>query len=451
MNETKTLSNFLAGVSYSDLDSDTVTYAKHLFLDWLASAFAGSDSFPVKTLLQVAKESGNSGNSSVIPDKSVLNPLWAGFVNAASSHIVEMDDLHRSSILHPGSPIISAVFAFAEDNSLSGRDVILATVAGYEAGIRIGEALGTSHYQYFHTTGTAGTFGAAVGVCKLFNCSSEEMVNSLGNAGTQASGVWEFLKHGAHSKQLHTAKAAFNGALSAMLAKRGFRGAQTILEGEKGFIVATSRVPHMEKITENLGNGFKLNETSIKFFASCRHTHPSLDAIYKVMDKIKSPDQIQKIELYTYKNACDLVDNPNPVNPYQAKFSLQFTTALLLHRGKIVPEMFNEKNLQDSELRKLMKKITIYHDEKYTKMYPVKWGAKAVIIFVNKENLTSESLYPKGDPENPLSVDELVEKFRLLTKDFLSNEQIKRFVKFSLNLDKIDNVGSQFRKILNLG
>lgn len=451
MNETRLISDFLANVHYSDLDKKTVAYTKYLFLDWLGSTFAGSLSFPVKTILEVAKLYGNKGQASVIPDKSTLNPLWAGFVNAASSHIVEMDDLHRSSILHPGAPIISAVFAFAEEKALSGKDVILATVVGYEIGIRVGEALGTSHYQYFHTTGTAGTFGAAAGVCKLIDCSTEEMINSLGNAGTQASGVWEFLRHGAHSKQLHTAKAAFNGILSAILAKRGFRGAETILEGEKGFIVATSRDPRIEKITENLGKGFKLNETSIKFFASCRHTHPALDAVYKGIDTIEDVDQIKTIEVYTYKNACDLVDKPKPVNPYQAKFSLQFTIALLLDKKKIEPDMFNEENLRKQSLRKTMQKVNVFHDEKYTLMYPDKWGARVMITFENGEKISSESLFPKGDPENPLTVEELVDKFTELTEKFLSQRQINSLIEFSLNLDKVDDVHSQFRKILNLG
>ncbi len=451
MNETKVLSDFLAGLTFSDLDADTVTYTKHLFLDWLGSVFAGSESFPVKVLLDVAKEYGTVGRATVIPDRTSMNPLWAGFVNAASSHVAEMDDLHRSSILHPGSPIISSVFAFSEQYKLSGKDVILATVVGYEAGIRIGEALGTEHYQYFHTTGTAGTFGAAAGVCKLFNCSYEQMVNSLGNAGTQASGVWEFLKHGAHSKQLHTAKASFNGALSAVLARKGFKGAATILEGERGFIVATSSKPRLDKITSDLGKSFKLNETSIKFFASCRHTHPALDAVYKILEKLGNVDQIKKIEVYTYKNACDLVDNPEPVNPYQAKFSLQFTIALLLKDKSIVPDLFNEKKLNDEPLRRIMKKIRVFQDDSYSRIYPEKWGARVDITFMNGEKISSESMFPKGDPENPLTVDELVSKFSILVDKFLNQQQIDDLINFSLNLEKIHDVGSQFRKILNLG
>ena len=448
MGETLELAKFLASIKFDDLDEKTVTYTKELFLDWLGSVLAGSESFPVKVLLDVATENGKSGKATSIPGRKLFTPLWAGFVNAASSHVAEMDDLHRSSILHPAAPVISAVFSYAEELEKDGRDVITAIVTGYEAGIRVGEALGTSHYQYFHTTGTAGTFGAAAGVCKLLGCDVEKMIDALGNAGTQAAGVWEFLKHGAHSKQLHTAKAAFNGALSAVLASEGFKGAKTILEGEKGFIKATSREPHMEKLLDGIGDGFKLSETSIKYFASCRHTHPALDAVYRILDKL-DPSRIKEIAVYTYKNSYDLVDNPEPVNPYQAKFSLQFTIALLLTRKRITPDMFNETNLNDPTIRALMKKIKVYHAPEYTRVYPEKWASRVEVILCDGENIVSESFYPKGDPENPLTEEELIEKFKTLTSGFIGEDLMNKLVEFSLNLDKVKNM-KDFKTILGL-
>ena len=448
MGETIELAKFLSAIRFDYLDEKTVDYTKALFLDWLGSVFAGSESFPVKVLLDVATENGNRGKATSIPGRKLLTPLWAGFVNAASSHVAEMDDLHRSSILHPAAPVISAVFSFAEELEKDGKEVIAAIVTGYEAGIRVGEALGTSHYQYFHTTGTAGTFGAAAGVCKLLGCDTERMTDALGNAGTQAAGVWEFLKHGAHSKQLHTAKAAFNGALSAVLASKGFKGAKTILEGEKGFIKAASREPRMEKLLDRLGKGFKINETSIKYFASCRHTHPALDAVYRILDRVDT-SKIKEIAVYTYKNSYDLVDNSEPVNPYQAKFSLQFTIALLLTRKRITPDMFKETNLNDPTIRALMRKIKVYHAPEYTRIYPEKWASRVEVVLCDGEKIVSESFYPKGDPENPLAEEELVEKFRTLTSGFIREDLMYKLVEFSLNLDRVKNV-KDFKTILDL-
>ncbi len=439
MEETRILSEYLSKLDYGVLDKGTVEYTKRLFLDWVGSAIAGIDSKPVKILYEIVKGIGNSGNSTVFQNNDKFHPIWAGMLNAASSHVVEMDDLHRASILHPGSPIISPVVAFAEDIGIGGKEVITAIVAGYEAGIRVGEALGPAHYKFFHTTATAGTFGAAAALCHLFRCSTEQMIDSFGNAGTQAAGVWEFLKHGAYSKQLHTAKAAFNGSLSAILARKGFTGAKTILEGEKGFIRASSSEPDISKITENLGNGFKINETSIKFFASCRHTHPALDAVSKVYKTI-NPEKIQKIKIFTYRDSKVLVDKPHPVNPYQAKFSLQFTVSYLLLRGQITPEIFTDENLRDPELQKLMDKIEVLEDHEYTVLYPFKWASRVVFILDKGIVVESRSMFPKGDPENPLSDRELIEKFNSLTEKVLSSDTREKIVEFSLNLEKVESL-----------
>ncbi len=438
MSETKILSKYLSELDFDSLDSKTVEYTKRLFLDWVGSAISGVDAAPVRILLDITNETGKDGNATSFTGFKKFHPIWAGMLNAASSHVVEMDDLHRASILHPGSPIISPVVAFAESHGFSGKNVITSIVAGYEAGIRVGEALGPSHYRYYHTTATAGTFGAAAGVCRLFGCTDEEMTDALGNAGTQAAGVWEFLKHGAYSKQLHTAKAAYNGALSALLALKGFIAARTILEGEKGFIFAASRQPDISKIVDHLGDGFKINETSIKYFASCRHTHPALDAVWKILDRIV-PESIKSIKVFTYRDSKTLVDKPEPVNPYQAKFSLQFTISYLILNKRITPESFSPQSLRDTEVRKLMSKITVHEDARYTELYPVKWGSR-VIVEHQGGTVESESLFPKGDPENPLSDEELIEKFNMLTEKFLKSDSRKKIVEFALNLDKADTL-----------
>jgi 2-methylcitrate dehydratase PrpD len=253
MSISRELGEFICSLEYEEIPERVRTLAKYCFLDWIASVYAGSHEKPVKMMLEVVNAMPGKPECTVIPDASKNIPLLAALINGASSHMVEMDDLHRPSIFHPAAPIIPAALALAEREERSGRDLIAAIVAGYEVGIRVAEMVGTSHYQFWHTTATCGTFGAAAAAGKLLPLDPQQMVWALGSAGTQAAGLWEFLVESAMSKQLHPGKAAMNGILAALLAQQGFTGAEHILEGEKGFCRATSRDYDFSGAMDGLG------------------------------------------------------------------------------------------------------------------------------------------------------------------------------------------------------
>ncbi len=225
------------------------------------------------------------GRARVLVAPYGTSPYFAALVNGAASHLVEQDDLHNSSVLHPATVVFSAALAAAQDLGKSGQELIVAAVAGYEAGIRIGEFLGRSHYRIFHTTATAGTLAAAVAVGKLLGFDREQFIQVLGNAGTQAAGLWEFLRDAADSKQLHTAKAAGDGLLAAYLTAQGLTGARNILEGEQGMAAGLSSDADARRLSDRLGQRWALLETSFKFHASCRHTHPAADALLDLMQR----------------------------------------------------------------------------------------------------------------------------------------------------------------------
>src|SRR5699024_5076985 len=201
----------------------------------------------------------------------------AALVNGAASHIVELDDIHKGSIIHAATVVIPAAIAVAEWKKLTGKDLITAVVIGYEVCYRIGEAVTPSHYYYWHNTATCGTFGAAAAVSKLLELNEEQIIHTLGSAGTQAAGLWEFIEDGTMSKQLHPGKAAMNGVISGLLAQKGFTGASKILEGDRGFFQAMSEDSDESKVTDNLGKQFKIMENGFKIHASCRHTHHAMD------------------------------------------------------------------------------------------------------------------------------------------------------------------------------
>ena len=213
---TRALAEFVASLRYEDIPPAVIDGAKDLFVDWFASALAGKGARPVVALDQFATAMGpGSGASEVIPTRGRTSPLFAALINGASSHVAEQDDVHNGAVFHPGTVVFPAALAVAQAEGSSGRELLAAVVAGYEVGIRVGEFLGRSHYKIFHTTGTAGTIAAAAAVARLLGLDADRTQHAFGSAGTQAAGLWEFLRDAADSKQLHTAKAAGDGLLSA--------------------------------------------------------------------------------------------------------------------------------------------------------------------------------------------------------------------------------------------
>ena len=231
------LATFAATLQFETIPHDVLRRAEDLLLDWAGSALAGKGARPVETIARYAGQMGGgpaSGPCEILISRTRATPMFAAMVNAAASHYAEQDDVHNGSVFHPAAVVFPAALAAAQALGSSGRELLTAAVAGYEVGIRVGEFLGRPHYRIFHTTGTAGTIAAAAAAGRLLNLSPEQMLHAFGSAGTQAAGLWEFLRDAADSKQLHTAKAASDGLMSAYLAQAGFTGARRILEGAQG-------------------------------------------------------------------------------------------------------------------------------------------------------------------------------------------------------------------------
>ena len=437
------LARFVSQLDYADLSKDQVLKIKHYFLDWLGSAYAGGAQQPVRMMLDVVDDLGGNPEATIIPTGARTMSLLAALANGASSHIVEMDDLHRESILHPAASIMPAVFASAEQVHASGRKLIAAIAAGYEVGIRVAVAAGPSHYWFWHTTATCGTFGAAAGSAKIFDLDEDRTVWALGSAGTQAAGLWEFLVESAMSKQLHPGKAAMNGLLSTLLARKGFTGARRILEGEKGFFRATSQNFDGEKCLAGLGEAFMFERNSLKYHASCGHTHSAIDAVLQATGtKTFKADMIKEVKVHIYRQALDLLGKVEPETPYLAKFNLPFCVATALRYGQAGLEDFNESRLKDDEILRLMAMINLTVDSELSDVYPARWPARIEIITSAGTRLKGKSDYPKGDPENPLTEEELINKFRGLTAGLLSPSETERIIGSVLELEKMPDTQS---------
>ncbi len=406
------LAHFAAGLRFEDIPEPVIRRAEDLFLDWFGSALAGKAGRPVQAIEAFALEQGPAdGRAEVLISRRKTSPLFAALVNGAASHYAEQDDVHNGSVFHPAAVIFPAVLAIAQDRRLSGRELIVAAIAGYEAGIRIGEFLGRSHYKIFHTTGTVGTVASAIAVGRLIGLDAERMQHAMGSAGTQAAGLWEFLRDAADSKQLHTAKAAADGLTAALLAEKGLTGAKHILDGKQGMGAGMSQSPNPAALTDRLGQRWATIETSFKFHASCRHTHPAADALQQVMREHQlTANDIAEVITQVHQGAIDVLGRViNPQTVHQAKFSMGTVLAMVALHGAAGVNEF-EEHFQDPAAADFRVRVKMVLDEEVDAAYPARWIGKVIVHTRDGRVLHGRVDEPKGDPGNTLSRPELEAK-----------------------------------------
>jgi len=406
------LAAFAANLRYEDIPAPVLRRAEDLLLDCLASILAGASARAVQAIDRYAAAMGPAtGDSEVLITRRRTTPLFAAMVNAAAAHVVEQDDVHNGSVFHPAAVVFPPALAVAQALGRSGRDLLVAAVAGYEVGIRVGEFLGRSHYKIFHTTGTAGTLAAAVTTGRLLNLSPEAMLNALGSAGTQAAGLWEFLRDAADSKQLHTAKAAADGITAAYLAQEGFTGARHILEGPQGIAAGMSTDADPSRLCDRLGERWALAETSFKFHASCRHTHPAADALQQALrDNNLTEADIERVVAHVHQGAIDVLGPVvNPQTVHQSKFSMGTVLALIARQGRAGLAEF-DAGLDDPGVATFRGRVEMELDPEVDGAYPQRWIGKVTVYTRDGRKLHSRVDEPKGDPGNTLSRAEIEDK-----------------------------------------
>ncbi len=412
------LAAFAAELDWTRVPEAVQHRAVDLFVDWFGSLLAGRQARAVKIFEGFARAMGPvQGPSEVLTSGDTASPLFAALVNAAASHMVEQDDVHNGSVFHPATVVFPPVLAVAQALGASGAEMLAASVAGYEVGIRVGEFLGRSHYRVFHTTGTAGTLAAAAGVARLLRLSPEQTLQALGSAGTQAAGLWEFLRDAADSKQLHTAKAAADGLLAAYVAGEGFTGARHVLEGAQGMAAGMSSDARPACLTDRLGERWALAETSFKFHASCRHTHPAADALLQVMqaNDLVAAD-IAAVTARVHQGAIDVLGPVvDPTTVHQAKFSMGTVLGLIALYGRAGLAEF-ESHFRDDDVVALRERVSMALDDEVDQAYPRRWIGKVSVTTRDGRVLQGRVDEPKGDPGNTLSRDELNDKFERLAR-----------------------------------
>ena len=446
---TRALAEFVAELRYADVPVRVVEGAKDLMVDWLGSALAGKGARPVVALEQFAAEMGPAtGPSEIVHSGASTSPLFAALINGAASHVAEQDDVHNGSVFHPATVVFPPTLAVAQAEGVTGRELLVAAIAGYEVGIRVGEFLGRSHYKIFHTTGTAGTLASTAAVAKILGLDADQTQNALGSAGTQAAGLWEFLRDAADSKQLHTAKAAADGLLSAYLARSGVTGARRILEGAQGLGAGMSTDADVSRLTDGLGTRWATIETSYKLHASCRHTHPSADALLSLMGREGlSADQIARVTARVHQGAIDVLGQVvDPTNAHQAKFSMGTVLGLIALRGSAGLDDF-ETALDDRGVTAFRGRVRMVLDAEVDAAYPRRWIGKVDVETTDGRLLSARVDVPKGDPENSLSRPELEAKALRLARyaGGATEAEARAAIQRILRLDSADRVGRLVR------
>lgn len=441
------LARFVKETSYDNLPEEVIRQAKICLLDLVGAACAGAMALPGHVVTEIIEEAGGNPQAVLIGRKEKVPALNAALGNGLYAHGLEFDDLHRQSILRPGSPIIPAALAAAEKVGSSGKELITAIVIGYEVGIRIAEAMTPSHYNYWHTTGTCGTFAAAVAAGKILKLNESQLIDALGHAGTQAAGLMElhYSPEGMMSKPLHASKAAQNGLFSAMLAAGGYTSTKTMLSGEKGFLRVFAPKAKMEKITEGIGKDFKIMQISFRLYASTRHTHAGIDLALRLREKGIKPEDIELLRIQTYGVARDLVGEPFPETIYEAKFSLPFCVSTALVYGHVGIEDFTEERLHDHTLEELMSHCTVEIDPLLDAHYPEKWAAKLNVILRDGTVDHEQTDFPRGDPENKVSLEELHTKFRRLSSMLLPPSKIEAWLEQISKVETFDDIADMWK------
>ena len=439
------LAKFASELTFDAIPEPVVRRTEDLMVDWIASAIAGKTSRAVQSITRFARSMGSpTGPSEVLAERAGNSPYLAAMANAAASHVVEQDDLHNSSVLHPATVVFPPALAIAQAIGASGKDLITAAVAGYEVGIRVGEFLGRSHYTIFHTTGTAGTLAAAAASGHLLKLNPQSMAHAFGSAGTQAAGLWEFLRDAADSKQLHTAHASGAGLMAAYLAADGFTGADQILEGRQGMAAGMSRDADPSRLLAGLGTRWATAETSFKYHASCRHTHPATDALLLVMAQHGlKPDHIARVVTHVHQGAIDVLGPvTDPKTVHQSKFSMG-TVLALAARYQFAGLNEFEAYFNDKTTREFCDKVSMVLDPEVDAAYPKRWIGKVTVTTTDARTLHGRIDEPKGDPGNTLSRAELTDK-ALRLADYskgASQEEMLAIVNRIWDITQNDRVG----------
>ena len=440
---TQQLADYGVKEQTSKLPADVIHHAKRAVIDWYAALLPGSLVAPATLLEQALEEDLDHGNARLASGRRATLRA-AALINGAASHSVEFDDIYRDAGYHPGSPVISAALAAAQSHGASGEIFLRGVIVGYEISTRIGEAVMPSHYKFWHTTGTVGTFGAAAAVATILRCTREQFAHALGTAGSFAAGLQQAFRSQCMTKPLHGGHAADVGAMAAMAAAKGVTGALDMLEGEVGFGAAMSVNPNWPKAVKDIGADYHITRVTFKNHGCCGHTFAPIDGVLHLQKTHGFTwRDVKRVRIATYKAGTDITNNPAPEGEYQAKFSLQYVSAhALVHgirNGQVLERVGIDVQLGDPG--RLVHRCSFFVTlrRRSCEAYPGQRAAHVEVELNDGRVFKHFQSTRKGDPEMPLTDDEVNDKFLELAMPVIGDAPSRQLLDALWSLEKRPN------------
>lgn len=430
------LIDFALGLEANRLPEPVVEASTACLLDWMGTAIRGAREPLAEALWRVIVAAGGAPQATILGRGKKTSVIWASLANGAQSHALDFDDTHVPSLIHGSAPVAPVVLALAEWQGKSGGEALAAFVAGFEVEARIGRAIGhTLAERGWHVTGTVGTFGAAVAAGKLLGLNAGRLGQALGIAGTQAAGLEQ--SFGTMSKPFHPGKAAMNGLLAALLAREGFTGPAGVLEGTGSFPLTFLGNADLAPALDALGHRYEILQNSFKPYAACLLTHATIDAGRAVRERWKpAVEEVVAVECRVYPLTVKVAAIPLPRTGLEGKFSLPYCAALGLLAGDGGEQRFSDTAVRDPELQALACKVRVVAD-------PALAEAEAVMrVTLADGRLFEEHVKAaRGNPGNPLSREELKEKFRGLAGSVLPRDQVEALISGIHSFPTLPDVG----------
>jgi 2-methylcitrate dehydratase PrpD len=426
----------LRGKPFSD---SAVIQAKKCLLDYLGATFAGARMLEEKGNELLHSLGDSEGDVAVIGFNKKASVMDATLINGLSAHIAELDDGVRFGVLHPGAPIFSALLPVAQNEKIAGTDFLTGVIIGYEAAIRIASAMQPNHYSMgYHPTATCGSIGAAIGVGAMLGFSKAQMKDALSSVAISSSGMLKVIEDGSDLKPFNSSRAALTGLLSSFMARAGFKGLDDVLAGPIGFLAMMAKeydVSHLERKDED---SLRIEQVYFKPYASCRHTHPAIEAALRIKQENSiCVEDIKSIKITTYKGVIGKHDHTEIRGVASAKMSIPFSTALAIVVGKAGLDDFSDETVNNAQIIALTNKTVVCADEKISSLVPQKRAAIVAIEMFNGTTYSERVDFPRGEPENPLSEDEIKEKFIALAMyGNKSEEECREIIEVVWNIQK---------------
>jgi 2-methylcitrate dehydratase PrpD len=396
-------------------------HARRALLDWFAATLPGARQPPATLLAAALADERGEGAAICYVDGRRGTARHAALLNGIASHTVEFDDIHRDSGLHPGSPTVAAALAVAQAHGASMDTLLRAMAAGYEVGGRIALAVQPSHYRMWHTTATVGTIAAAAAGAVVLGCDADRVGHAMALAATMSGGLQQAFRGSGMSKPMHPGHAAEAGVLAARAAAAGVTGAPDVLDGPAGFAAATSAsTGNWDLALAGLGTRFVIGDMTFKNHGCCGHIFPALDGLLELRSRHPfRPEDVSRIHVAGYRATAEMCDRPFVQTGQEARFSLQYCVAVLLHHGAVRLNAFTPERLRDPTLRTFMPKVSVSLAPELADAYPRRRAARLRLELRDGQVLEHEQPTRKGDPEDPLTDDELDAKFRELAEPVL--------------------------------